>query len=86
VTLSEVSTINKSTTSYVYSQLGTVFLDMRQLNSTWLFVVPDVDIVTYKTNSPILSRKKQAKHILAWDTLGEGTRLIAEELPQEMSG
>ena len=76
MTLSEVSTINKSTsTSYVYSQLGTVFLDMRLLNSTWLFVVPDVDIVTYKTNSPILglSRKKQAaKHILAWATLGGG--------------
>jgi len=48
VTLKEVSTI-KSTTSYVYSQLGTVFLSLTQLNSTWLLVVPEVDNVTYKT-------------------------------------
>jgi len=52
VTLREVSTINNSTTSYVYSQLGTVFLSLRQLNSTWLLVVPDADNVTYKTMSP----------------------------------
>ena len=36
--LREFSTLNKSTTSYVYSQLGTVFLSLRQLNSTWLLV------------------------------------------------
>jgi len=41
VILRKVSTINKSTVSYVYSQLGTVFL--RQLNSMWFLVIPDID-------------------------------------------
>jgi len=47
VTLMEVSTIKKSRTSYMYSQLGTtIFLSQRQLNSTWLLIVSDVDNVT----------------------------------------
>jgi len=50
-TLREVSTVNKSITCYVCSQLSNVFLNLRQLNSAWPLVVPDVDNVTYKTKS-----------------------------------
>ena len=82
VTLRELSTTNKSTTSYVYLQLGTVFLNPRQLNSTWLLVAPDVDNVILIKQRVIISKRKHAKYILAWSTLG-GTRLIGGKIPPE---
>jgi len=83
LTLREVSTVIKSTTSYVYSKLVIVFLSLRQLNSTWLLVVslPHIDNVTYKRKSH--NKQEKSKQNIYWlrALWGEGTRLIGGKFP-----